>query len=80
MHTVSQAQQQVRLIVLLGVLVAFGPLSIDMYLPALPAIAADLGALVARIQPDHRRFLAGFAAACCCTARCPTAMAAAGYC
>ncbi len=31
------------LIVLLGSLTAFGPLSIDMYLPALPKIADDLG-------------------------------------
>lgn len=60
MHTASQAQQQVRLIVLLGVLVAFGPLSIDMYLPALPAIAADLAAPVARIQLTIGGFLAGF--------------------
>ncbi|GAA5169382.1 multidrug effflux MFS transporter [Pseudonocardia eucalypti] len=33
---------QLRLAVVLGALVALGPLSIDMYLPALPKIAADL--------------------------------------
>lgn len=60
MHSVRNPQQQVRLIVLLGVLVAFGPLSIDMYLPALPAIAADLAASVARIQLTIGGFLAGF--------------------
>lgn len=32
-----------RLILLLAALVAFGPLSIDMYLPSLPLIADDLG-------------------------------------
>ncbi|MBA4710607.1 Bcr/CflA family multidrug efflux MFS transporter [Aquitalea aquatica] len=60
MHSVHNPQQQMRLIVLLGVLVAFGPLSIDMYLPALPAIAADLAAPVARIQLTIGGFLAGF--------------------
>ena len=37
-----------RLILLLAALVAFGPLSIDMYLPSLPLIADDLGAPEAR--------------------------------
>ncbi|MGV0795205.1 multidrug effflux MFS transporter [Mycolicibacterium sp. XJ1819] len=32
-----------RMIVLLGLLVALGPLTIDMYLPALPGIADELG-------------------------------------
>ena len=32
-----------RLVLLLGILVALGPFTIDMYLPALPAIAPDLG-------------------------------------
>jgi len=33
---------RVRLILVLGALIALGPLTIDMYLPALPAIADDL--------------------------------------
>ncbi|WP_207540365.1 hypothetical protein [Sabulicella rubraurantiaca] len=36
-----------RFALLLGLLAAFGPLSIDMYLPALPAIGAELGGGVA---------------------------------
>jgi MFS transporter, DHA1 family, multidrug resistance protein len=32
-----------RMIVVLGVLIALGPLTIDMYLPALPRIASELG-------------------------------------
>jgi DHA1 family bicyclomycin/chloramphenicol resistance-like MFS transporter len=48
-----------RLIVLLAALVAFGPLSIDMYLPSLPLIAADLGAPQAQIQLTISVFLAG---------------------
>ena len=34
----------VRLVVLLGALSAFGPLSMDMYLPGLPSMARDLSA------------------------------------
>lgn len=49
-----------RLIVLLAALVAFGPLSIDMYLPSLPLIAADLAAPEAQIQLTIGVFLAGF--------------------
>ena len=33
-----------RLVVLLGALSAFGPLSMDMYLPGLPSMARDLSA------------------------------------
>lgn len=36
--------------VVLGLLSAVGPFAIDMYLPALPAIGADLGAEVAEVQ------------------------------
>src|SRR6185295_13662480 len=36
--------------VLLGGLTAFGPLSIDLYLPAFPVIAADLNASQAEVQ------------------------------
>ena len=51
-----------RLIVLLAALVAFGPLSIDMYLPSLPLIAQDLGAPEAQIQLTISVFLAGLCA------------------
>lgn len=51
-----------RLIVLLAALVAFGPLSIDMYLPSLPLIASDLGAAEAQIQLTISVFLAGLCA------------------
>lgn len=48
-----------RLIVLLAALVAFGPLSIDMYLPSLPVIARDLGASEGQVQLSIGLFLAG---------------------
>ncbi|WP_322977581.1 Bcr/CflA family multidrug efflux MFS transporter [Pseudomonas sp. C11] len=56
MSTVANPQ---RLIVLLAALTAFGPLSIDLYLPSLPLIAADLGAQEAGIQLTISVFLAG---------------------
>ncbi len=39
-----------RLIVVLGALSAFGPLSIDMYLPGLPSMASDLSASASAAQ------------------------------
>ncbi|MBP0047565.1 Bcr/CflA family multidrug efflux MFS transporter [Marinobacterium sp. AK62] len=48
-----------RLIVLLAALVAFGPLSIDMYLPSLPLIAEDLAAPESSIQLTISAFLIG---------------------
>ncbi|MDF2927621.1 MAG: transporter [Paenibacillaceae bacterium] len=38
------------MILILGCLSAFGPLSLDMYLPGLPALAADLGTGVSQAQ------------------------------
>jgi len=38
------------LILLLGLLTAFGPMSIDMYLPAFPAIAREFGVDMAAVQ------------------------------
>lgn len=40
----------VRSAVILGLLVCVGPLAIDMYLPALPAISEDLGTSVGAVQ------------------------------
>ena len=39
-----------RLALILGALAAFGPLSIDTYLPALPTIATDFGTTTAAVQ------------------------------
>lgn len=49
-----------RFILLLGALVAFGPLAVDLYLPALPAIAAGLGSGPEAVQATVTVFLAGF--------------------
>ncbi|HSO06894.1 MAG TPA: Bcr/CflA family multidrug efflux MFS transporter [Pelomicrobium sp.] len=50
------------LVVLLGALTAFGPLAIDMYLPAFPQMAAALGAPIGAVQLTLPVFLAGMAA------------------
>ncbi|WP_210496614.1 multidrug effflux MFS transporter [Microvirga antarctica] len=50
------------LTVVLALLTALGPLSTDMYLPALPAIAQDLTASAAQTQLTLSLFLFGFAA------------------
>lgn len=49
------------LIVLLGSLVMVGPLAVDMYLPSLPDIAADLAAHPSEVQQTITVFLLGFA-------------------
>ncbi|MGH3767764.1 MAG: multidrug effflux MFS transporter [Pseudonocardiaceae bacterium] len=41
---------RVRLVLVLGALIALGPLTIDMYLPALPAITTDLLTTEATVQ------------------------------
>jgi len=48
-------------LVILGALTAIGPLSIDMYLPAFTAIAADLGGDVGQVQMTLALYLAGLA-------------------
>jgi len=50
----------VRLAVILGLLSAVGPFAIDMYLPALPTIAADLGATEAAVQVTLTAYFLAF--------------------
>jgi DHA1 family bicyclomycin/chloramphenicol resistance-like MFS transporter len=50
------------LVLVLGLLSALGPLSFDMYLPALPTIQADLQVSAARVQMTLSAFLVGLAA------------------
>ena len=49
------------LILMLAGLTALAPLSTDAYLPAIPAIASDLGVIVHDIELTVGLFLAGFA-------------------
>jgi DHA1 family bicyclomycin/chloramphenicol resistance-like MFS transporter len=50
-----------RLAVILGALTAIGPLAIDMYLPALPAIAHELGVPIAAVQASLASYFIGIA-------------------
>ena len=50
-----------RFLLILGGLSALGPLSIDMYLPALPRLAVDLGASDSTVQLTLTAFIVGLA-------------------
>ncbi|MBE1489864.1 multidrug effflux MFS transporter [Plantactinospora soyae] len=54
-------RQRLRLVLVLGSLIAIGPLTIDMYLPALPAIAAGFQTGSAAVQLTLTGTLAGLA-------------------
>lgn len=49
------------LVILLGALTAFAPMSIDMYLPAFPAMAQSLNASPEQVQATLATFFAGMA-------------------
>lgn len=53
--------QMVRRVLVLGSLTALGPLTIDLYLPAFPAIAGDLTAAESAVQLTLTGTLLGFA-------------------
>ncbi|MFI5716530.1 multidrug effflux MFS transporter [Nocardia sp. NPDC051750] len=52
---------RVRLVLILGALTALGPFTVDMYLPALPVIATDLGTTDTTIQLTLTATLLGLA-------------------
>ena len=53
--------ERLRLVFIIGGLSAFGPLSIDMYLPALPSLAQDLGGTESVVQLTLTAFMLGLA-------------------
>lgn len=55
-------KNMLRLVLILGALTAFTSMSIDMYLPAFPAMAKDLGVPIGTIQLSISAFLFGSAA------------------
>lgn len=62
MTAVAKSQPSyARLALILGALAAFGPLSIDTYLPALPTIATDFGTTTAAVQQTLSAFFIGLA-------------------
>lgn len=62
LHRNVPARPTIGIVTLLGSLTAFGALSIDMYLPAMPTIAADFGAGPGSIERTLASFLIGLAA------------------
>jgi len=54
-------KQSLRLTLALGALTAFGPMSVDMYLPSLPALARALQADAAAVQLTLATFFVGMA-------------------
>src|SRR3954454_4706641 len=57
-----EKRKNFKLILILGLLSAIGPFSIDMYLPGFPAIAADLHTTVAKISLSLSSFFIGISA------------------
>jgi DHA1 family bicyclomycin/chloramphenicol resistance-like MFS transporter len=61
---IQPAPKRPNTLLLAGVvslMVAFGPMTIDLYLPALPAIAADLATDAERVQRTLSIYIVGFA-------------------
>jgi DHA1 family bicyclomycin/chloramphenicol resistance-like MFS transporter len=54
-------RERLRLVLVLGFLIAIGPLTIDMYLPSLPTITTELHATAAAVQLTLTGTLAGLA-------------------
>ena len=54
-------RERLRLVLVLGFLIALGPLAIDMYLPSLPTITDDLQSTAAAVQLTLTGTLAGLA-------------------
>lgn len=57
----TRSPSELRYVLVLGILSALGPLSIDMYLPSFPSIAETLGTSVDRVQLSLSSYLAGLA-------------------
>lgn len=58
----ENSRRNLELIILLGLLAAIGPLSIDTYLPGMPAIAADFGVTSSLVQQSVSAYFLGLAA------------------
>jgi MFS transporter, DHA1 family, multidrug resistance protein len=61
MHAADSARPPAHTVVVLGLLTMFGPLSLDLYLPALPQLADDLNASTSAAQLSITTCLVGLA-------------------
>ena len=59
MNASSPRGSRIGFVVILGALIAFAPLSIDMYLPAFPAIAAHFNTTAGAVQMTLAVFFIG---------------------
>ncbi|MFE8603659.1 Bcr/CflA family multidrug efflux MFS transporter [Archangium violaceum] len=59
MSSSTAPRRRALLLFVLGTLTAFAPLSIDMYLPSLPTIQAELGTSASQVQLTLAAFMAG---------------------
>ncbi len=55
------SRERLRLVLLLGALIALGPLTIDMYLPSLPTITEELATTAPTVQLTLTGTLLGLA-------------------
>lgn len=62
MKQTTTSKPTILFIVIMGALAAFGPLSIDMYLPALPTVMNDLHSTTSAVQLTLTFFMIGLAA------------------
>lgn len=69
-----------RILLILGALSAFGPLAIDFYLPSFPTLAKAFATDVEHVQLSLPPTSPACPSASCSTARWPTAMAGACRC
>jgi MFS transporter, DHA1 family, multidrug resistance protein len=76
MHAADTARPPAHTVVVLGLLTMFGPLSLDLYLPALPQLADDLNASASAAQLSITTCLVGLAVASWSQVRCRTGSAA----
>lgn len=58
----TKRQGNVEIVVILGLLIAINPLSIDTYLPSMPAIAAEFGVTSALVQQSVSAYFFGLGA------------------
>jgi len=61
MHAADPARPPAYMVVVLGLLTMFGPLSLDLYLPALPQLADDLATSASAAQLSITACLVGLA-------------------
>ena len=61
MYNLATAQGRRLLVLALGLITALGPMAIDLYLPALPAIAQEMGEPLGRIQLTLSAYTIGLA-------------------